>query len=400
MGASTDPKRERRRFLALAAIAAVSLAVIAALNVEKRSAVVELALTLDRVELTAVPRAAALATFSLLDQEAQRIELRGGDRIEALLADRGPTALRLAEGGGAQVAAAGPFRAELKGHGPTRLAVSAGRDRAGNRLVRIEAGAGAAGWSVHVPAVPELSLKLRDAELLGPGNRAAGALEPAVYPIPEDAPDLLIRSRTRGGELGFVLPPEEGSATLLRVVNPATGEVTGPQRLAFASAEPRSIVWKERLVLLDPVAAAAGPAPVLLPDLKVRDLRFFRIDRQEPVSYLLAGEVRFPSGEKPAVKLEARQLLTVESTAPFTLRSLNLEKGRLQLVATGQATSVRLGPTEDLGRELLPSLFLWIYRHELRTLVYSAIVSILGASLALFKTLDLFKGTPSEGGKS
>jgi hypothetical protein len=380
MATSADPRPRRQLFLVLSAIAVLTLAVIAVLTFRTRATLVELELTVSSVELTVVPPATARTQTGLLAPEIllQKLYVREADSLGAVLEDRGSTVLHPHEGGSIQLAAGRPLEMELRLFRPTRVTV-APAGRSGGAVVKLTLeGTGAEGWSAAVPAEEGMHLELRDVE----GENLA---------VDEDSPDLDLRGGTRQSEIGLFLPPRRGPATLLRVVDLATGEEAPPRSLSFASTELRALASGNRLALLEPQPGEAASETLLHPNLKVRDLQLFQPDPVEPTSYIENGRIRFPGGERATVELEPGALLSLAADDPLILRSCALEAGRLELAVSGKATRLEMSLTPDQRAELLPNLFQWFYTHELRKLIYGILASVLGTSLALLKLFGLFK---------
>lgn len=391
----SEPRSPARRLaLALGSIGAATLAVLLPLVTINKATVVELTLASRRVAFTVVPAAslaeeleaeagapAPLGEIRLLDDGLSLRSLLARDLARARVALAGGP-LDLGSKGTLRLTGDEPFGLDLTAFGPTRLELeTAGRDREGSRRLTLHLAPAAAGG--HPPeSVPWIGRVESDAGL------TAGE---TADPQPVD-PDALPPTLTGGAKsvLGLALAPQPGPATVLRVLDPETGETSPPRRLPFLTTEARSLPWRDRLVLLEPDPGRSSPAALLQPDLRVRDLELFHLVKLDEHSDLLGGTIRFPGGEKAPVTLANRSFLTVGLDAPMTLRSLALTDGRLEMVLWGEAESVRLGPTLDLRAELLPSLFVWLYTHRLAGLAYGALVSVLGASLAIFKTFGLF----------
>lgn len=392
---SKRPTTRRRLLLLLAGGLATTLGVVGLLLSRPRSTVVEIEARLSAVELAVVPPGFArvggagpdaLQGFDLLAPAflASRLEISGAEGVEAYFSQTGPTELHPAAEGTVRLSAEEPFPAALRGFSSTALSIeTAGRDRRGGyglRLVLPGQGAAGSGWSASATPTADLSVDVP----------ATNPAEAARRSVPASAPDVKAVGGARTAVFGITLPPRAPAATLLRLIDPATGAVT-QARLAFPSSGPQFLAWGQRLAVLEPVAAESEPRPLLRPDLHVFEPRFFRGDRLEPDSFLLGGTVRFPGGERPPLDLPPRFLLAVASREALTLRSLALEDGHLSLVLWGRLSHLSLGATPELAAEELPSLFLWIYTHKLRALVYSTVVSVLGLLLGAIKLFGLFE---------
>lgn len=410
MGTSSKPPRRRNLFLLLAAVALSTLLAVALLVFRPRPTVVEIELVAHRAAFTVVPPAlstvpeiafapdtpAPLTTLALLDPSlaASALDFRQTGRIEATFPE-GRSVLIPGASGSVRFTAPEPFSPELATHGPARITVEpSGKDRNGGArvLLWIEAKSsqgGAAGWAATIPAGAELTADLRDVEVTQEGRTAQASRE--THTVPLTAPDPAVTGGSGEGRIGLTLEARPGPATILRLLDPETGDLTPPRRLPAITAEPRSLPWKDRLVLLEPDAGSQGTQPLLRADLKVRDPELFQMVKLEPESYLEGGRIRFPAGEKEALEIGPRSLLTLTSEDPLTLRSLGLDGGRLVLVLWGKPASLRLGPTPELQAEILPSQFLWLYTHRLSALIYTTLATVLGTSLALFKLIGLFK---------
>ena len=396
MGASSKaPAPRRRLLLLLAGTLLATLGVVGLLLSRPRSTVVEIEALLSAVELDVMPpgfarRGAsgpgALQSFELLAPgfRAVRLDLSGAEAVEAFFSEAGPTEIRPGADGTVRVSSGEPFPAALRVFGTTPLAVeTAGRDRRGGfgvRLLLPGHGGEGPGWTASATPAGDLAVDWRGADAPSAGPRT----------LPASAPDLEAAGGARSAVLGITLPPLAPAATRLRLIDPESGTVL-EKRLAFPSASDRFLAWGSRLALLEPVAAEGGPRPLLRSDLPVVRPRFFRGDRLEPESFLLGGTIRFPGGERPSLPLPPRFLLAVASREALTLRSLALEDGRLSLVLWGRLTHLSLGATPELAAEELPPLFLWIYTHKLRALVYSTVVSVLGLLMGAIKLFGLFE---------
>lgn len=392
MATSVNPPA-RRLFLILAAVTVLTLAAVGLLLFRTRATVVEIQATLDRIDLTVHPSATreagtaatttALAEVGLLEPSflARRLDLQGAGRIEAFLANGGRTLLRPGPEEAARLTSPDLFPFHLSLYGPTPVSLAAGRAVSGGHALRITlppAGTGDQPWSGTVPAEPGLAL-----DAPSPAGPVHGEIAP--YTI-----DVTLAGGKAEAVLALFLPEEPAAATMLRLVDPLTGD-TVERRLPFAISEARTLAWRDRLALLEPVAAASRPRVLLRPGLSVSHPRFFETRRFETRSFLRGGKIRFPGGEKGDLEIEPEALLRLETEEPLTLRSAALQDGHLAILLWGRATSLHLGPTRELQSEELPSLFVWLYTHRLRTLVYSTVASILGLSLAVIKTLGLFK---------
>lgn len=410
MAGSSRPRRRRSPFLLLAGVAALTLLAVALLVFRPRPTVVEIELVAHRAGFTVIPPAlstvpeiafapdtpAPLTTISLLDPSlaASTLDFRQAGRIEATFPE-GRAVIVPGGAGAVRFTAPEPFSPELTAHGPARLTVEpSGKDRSGGArvLLWLEAkGAKAAegGWAGTVPAGAGLTADLRGVDVTQGGRAIRMAQENRTIPL--SAPDPVVTGGVGEGRIGLTLAARPGPATLLRLLDPETGELSPPQRLPAFTSEPRSVLWKDRLVLLEPDPGSQGAQPLLRADLKVRDLDLFQMVKLEPESFLQSGTIRFLAGEKEPVEIGDRSLLTVTAQDPMTLRALGLDNGRLTLVLWGKPDSVRLGPTPELQAEILPSQFLWLYTHRLSALIYTTLASVLGTSLALFKLIGLFK---------
>lgn len=417
MARSSKPPRRRSPFVLLAGMAALTLLVVAFLIFLPRPTVVEIELVTDHAAFTVVPPAlspqqASSSTVSLLDSSlaVTVLDVRQAVRIEATFPEGRATLVPSAEGsvsftvpkpteGSVSLKAPEPLSPKLTLRGPAQIRIkSSGKDQDGNALLLLwlesqGSPSGAAGWTGKLPVGGELTADLRDVEL-SLGGPAARVLQESRT-IPSNASDLLITGGPgEEGRLGLALPPRPGPpATLLRLLDPETGDLTEPRRLPPVTAEPRFIPWGERLVLLEPDPGSAGPQPLLLANLKVRDLEFFEFSEmsKEPESSLASGHIRFPAGEREPLAIAPRSLLTLTSDDPLTLRSLGLNGGRLVLVLGGKPASLRLGPTPELQAEVLPSQFLWLYTHRISYLIYITLATVIGACLAIFKLTGLLK---------
>jgi hypothetical protein len=398
MATPARPWPAKRPFAFLVGIAAATLAVLAYLLLFPRPTVVELALRVDRIAFTVLPAAAApdpLAAASLLSPSlgVSGFEIRQADRVEAAF-EAGQSRLRPGREGSILFTAPAPFQPRIIASGPIRVTVeTSGRDRAGGERLAISLEPAADGeWTGHLPAGAELTATLRDTEV----TRSEAAAHPehidqATRTILATASDPLLSGGPGESRIGLTLPPRLASATLLRVLDPATGEITAPRRLPLATAELRSLPWRDRLVLLEPDPGETAPHPLLRPGLRVRDPELFRMVKLEAESGLLGGQIRFPGGEQPPADLAPRSLALLAADTPMTLRSLAMADGHLEIVLWGQTASLRAGPAPDLLAEILPNRLAWLCSHRLSALIYTIVASVLGASLGLFRLLGFFK---------
>ncbi len=378
----------------LATVTTLTMIAVGLLLFQTRSTVVEIQATLERIDLTVLPAAIrktgeAAATTTALDEVdllettflARRLDLQGAGQIEAFLENSGRTTLRPRPEEAARLTSADPFPLYLSVRGPTPLSMAAGRASSGGHALRITLPAPAAGgqpWTGVVPAEPGLLL-----DAPGPRGPVHGAIAPYTL-------DVTLAGGRNEASVILLLPENQAAATVMRLVDPLTGD-TVETRLPFATSEARALSWGDRLALLEPVSASNQPRRFLRPDLIISHPRFFEARRFQEESFLLGGKIRFPGGEKADLDIEPGDLLRLDAEEPLTLRSAALEQGHIAIVLWGRASSLRLGPTPELQSEELPSLFVWMYTHRLRTLVYSTVASILGLSLAIIKTLGLFK---------
>ncbi|HZF08749.1 MAG TPA: hypothetical protein VFE33_08175 [Thermoanaerobaculia bacterium] len=409
--APTSPKR--RLFLVLAGITLATLAAVGLLLFRQRPTVVELTLHLEGASFTVLPafqasqagtEAAPLSAVPLLAPAlaVRGLELRGGDRVEAQV-EGGKVVLWPGREGRIAFTAPEPFAPDLTAYGPACLRVEpAGRDRSGAPHAQLTiTPLGPAGrWVGRLPAGAGLSLRTHDAEEADAADAAHAAdatpgarhrLAATTREVPADAPDPALFGATAEAHLALTLPAAPAPSTVLRVVDPASGEVSVARHLAFASTQPRSLLWGDRVVLLDPEAGGTSALPLLQPDLKVERVELYRWVKLEEESDVRGGTVRFPGGEREPVELPPRSILTLRAERPLTLRALTLGDGELEMVLWGKAASLEVGPTSDLQAQLLPSELLWLYTHRSTTILYTTLVTVLGGSLALFRTFGLLK---------
>lgn len=409
--------KKARFFLLLAGVLLVTLTVVSFLVMKTRPTVVEMTLSARRAAFEVLPPAgadegdfdgvpAALRRVSLFAPglEIRALEVRDASCVEATLDATGPVALLPETGGSVGIRMAEPFRPELVLNEPTRVSLDvSGRNKISLELAPqgpplegsgwpepLPAAASAAcpelpagrGWDSLLPVGPEMSLRLQNV-------RAAGLAGLDDHPVPADAARFRIVSGRRESQLSLALPPAPGPSTAMRVLDPASGEVSEPQSLPLALTEPRSILWHDRLVLLDPVPAGDRSVALLRPDLEVGSLELARQVKLEDESFVLGGKVRFPAGEKEAFELEpgAFVALAVDPRRPFRLRSIELDGGKLNLVLWGEPTSLRVGLTPRLRSERLPNYFEWLYTHRLAGLVYATLAYVAAISVTVFKIL-------------
>jgi hypothetical protein len=359
----------------------------------------------------------------------EAMEVKDVDCVETTLDGVGPVALQTAPGGSIGISGESPeteepktvklLRPELVLNEPTSLAFEvAGRDKVTiwlehSRLTQsppseqpVSASSGQAppcaepvvqdrGWNGFVPTQPALSLRLRDVQRAGPTEAAfADSSLAETGRVSRDAARFRVTGGRRDSQLSLALPHPAGPSAVLRMLNPATGEISGPTSLPIALSESRFIPWQDRLVLLDPEPSAVRPVPLLRPDLKVRELELARRVQLEARSFIVEGEVRFPAGEKESIKLEPGSFvsLATEDGQPLTLRSLELSSQGFELLLWGEPSSLRIGPTPELLAERLPSYFEWLVRHQLSGLIYGTLGYVLALSLTAFKLLGWVKG--------
>lgn len=371
-----------RLLLILAAVAAVTLAVVGALLFRTRSTVVEIEAEVQRFEVTLAPperNPEQKMDFLAPSLRTRRLDLLGAGSLEAFLDGSGRITLRPGPDDVVRVAAGEPFQPLLSVFGPTRIALETAGQNVRIEIIGGDTGSGV--WSGAVPAGAGLDLEMWSAS----GENIRHAVSP-------DAPDLILASGRTKGVVGLSLPEPGAPATVLRLVDTTTGGVT-ERRLPFGTSEARALAWGDRLAFLEP--ESARPEPLLRPCLKAVRPRFFRSDRFDQDSFITGGKIRFPGGEKGDLDLDPRVLLSLRSAAPLTLGSVVLRDGRLAVTLWGRVTSLKLGPTPELQREELPSLFVWLCTHHLSKLLYSTLGVVLTLSVAVLKILGFFKNASS-----
>jgi len=370
----------------------------------------------DAATLTSIRRI-SLFPSSL---QVRTLEVRDVDCVETTLDGVGPVGLQTEPGGSVEVRMDESFHPVLELNGPTSLAIGiAGRDKVSVALEQSRPSlappadvrpvmAGSApdslctepavtdrGWTGSLQTGLAMALRLREVRGAGPAEASlAGSSPTEIHQVPWNAARFHIAGGRRDSEMRLALPHAAEPSTVLRVLDPATGEVSPPKNLPILLSEPRSVSWKDQLVLLEPEPVEARGVPLLRPDLKIRDLELARRVQLEAQSFVLEGEVRFPAKEKDSIKLEPGTFvsLTADPRHPLILRSLEVSGDSLDLLLWGEPTSLRTGPTPELRAERLPSYFEWLYTHRLGGLVYGTLAYVSALSLGLFKLLGWVKG--------
>lgn len=412
MAGSSKPILRFVRFLG--GILTVTAILIVVLVFWTRPTVVELRLEVDRIAFTVLPSGLSpeklrdpstpslLSSVSLLtpELEVEAMEVRDFDQAEASLDGRS-TVLRAGSGGLVVIRAIDsevPFQPSLTAHKPVMLSIeTSGRARTGGEKVTLEiepavsedrrSGSGAV-WNSELSTGAELILEPREVEASGP---SPARLDRASYTLPETAPAVFFRGGARRSRLSVSLQPRPAATTLLRIIDPKTGKAT-EQRLEIGLPEVPALVWGDRIVSLRPEPVDDQPRDLLEPGLQVRALHFVRQEKLEAKSTVLGGQIRFPAGERPDLDIAPGSFLLIESEEPLSLRSLGVTGDRLILTLWGEPVRVALGPTPELRREILPSLFEWMYTHQLRALVYSTLAWIVGTALTGAQMFGLFHG--------
>ncbi len=406
--ASSSKVRRTSPLIALAAVACLALAAIGALVFSTRTTVVELQLQTAEAVFTVLPSASLTAATAdlvplaatplLRNLEVLSLSLQGDASAHLTTAEQGQLAVR-GRTTMTTISAATVFP-ELAVYGPTRVRVAvAGIDRSGATRMVLELlpRQGAAAWRGQVLAAGQLVVQLQDGEITPLEGGAARRVERARFVIPDLGDAVMLRGGAQASRVDLALAPPPGPGTWMQVLDPKTGSLSVPMRLTVGATEARVVPWQAQLVLLTP-DPANHPAPLLLsPNLKVSDLEFFHAVKLEEESFLEGGEIRFPGGERSSVQVMPRELLSLTPDRPLTLRSLALRGQHLELALGGKVQSLRLGPTYELQHELLPSLLLFLYTHQLATLIYTILTTVVGAVLAFFKWFGLFDAKPPSG---
>lgn len=424
----------------LGGLLALTFLAIGILILRNRPAVVEMKIAASQVAFEVIPPLGVdsgetgpalggappvLRKLSLFEPSlaVQAVELRDIDCLEATLGEAGPVSIRPGLGGSIRLRASEAFTPELILMEPTRVTLKAtgrGRIQIGldqeapmtqPRLRKPAPPPGTSGgcaertdelggWNGRIPIQPEMSLRLQNVSAPGPGAREVTALsESGTFAIPNDALDIAIAGDRHKSWMSLALPPEETASTRILVLDPASGEIVSDHRLPEALSEARTVSWGERLVFVEPSLAQVRPRPLLRSNLKIRDLDLMRPVLLETYSSLLGGTVRFPAGEKEPIELEPGFFLdlAVPPDRPLTLRSIDMVDGRLEMVLWGEPESFKIGPTQELQSERLPSYLEWLYTHRLGGLIYGTLGWVAGAVLALLKLLgDLPRLRPEE----
>lgn len=407
MAKSTKRRSPARIFFTLGSILLVTSLAIVYTIFENRSTVVELKVLVARADLSLIPpqgsriavsgadAPAPLRRIAILDS-LESAGLKATDFGVAKAKLRGEeVALRPVPGlGDLELAAAEAFQPHLTAYGPLRLSVQPWAAAEGENVTFDLTPEGPLGgepaWTCRVdPGASSLTLEQLEAIPTAPGVKPTGSgrMIEGTYEIPDDPTPLQIEGGPRPGRITLALKARRAPATIVRVLDPATGELSKPHSLPVLSPTLQAISYEHRLVLLEPDSGDTGPLRLLEPDLKVRKLDLFRLDRFDHTSYLRGGEIRFPLGEKPPVTLEQGFFLSIDQKDPLTLRSMSLVGGGLELVLWGKPSSIALGPTPEFQSEVLPSMFEWLYTHRLRTLVYSTLAWIVGISFTIFRMM-------------
>lgn len=403
----------------------LTLVLIGVLLAKKKPALVELSVSTKRVAFDALPPAEveesrgnpasdlplAIRRTSLFapSLRVRAMELREVDCIETTFEGLGGVRLQTEPGGSLAVRMEQPFHPDWKLNESTFLAFEVGvRDQVTVRFeksspplaeereaVCANPAAEDRGWTGSLPTGTEMSLQLREvrkAEPAGAGHSSLLASD--TYLVPADATHFRVAGGKRDALINLALLRPKEPSTLLRVLDPATGVLTSSTSLPMALAESRSLPWRDRLVLLDPVPGGDASGPILRPDLRIRNLELARRVQLEAKSFVLGGEVRFPALEKERIQLDpgAFVSVSVDPRQPFTLRTLELSGDRLRLVLWGQSKSLRVGPTPELQTERLPSYFEWLFMQRLTGFVYATLVYVFTISFGFFKLLGWVKG--------
>jgi len=438
MATSSDPQAPlvyRRLVLPLGAILLATLLIISFLMIENKPTLVEMSVTVRRAAFEVLPpiqagedagdpKAASLPLArrtSLFPPSlpVKAMEIRDVDCVETTLDGVGPVGLQTEPGGSIDVRMESPFHPVLVLNEPTSLDVEiAGRDKvtiwleqsrpshpaasprpvmAGSGQVELcaEPAAQDWGWTGSLTTGVAMALRLREVRGAEPTGAALdGSLTAETAEVPWNAARFRIAGGRRDSQIRLALPHPARPSTVLRVLNPETGEVSSSTNLPFVLSEPRSLPWRDRLVLLDPEPGGESSVPLLRSDLKIRGLELTRRVQLEAQSFVLEGEVRFPAGEKAPIKLDPGTFvsLSADPRKPLTLRSLELSGESLRILLWGEPTDLKIGPTPELRAERLPSYFEWLCTHRLGGLVYGTLAYVSALSLGIFKLLGWVKG--------
>jgi hypothetical protein len=407
--------RPATRLLVMAGILLAALAILAVLMFNTRPTVVEIHLVLDEVVLDLLPPALAggddlasspapalLVTFEPLADSltTPSLKVRRADHVKAtvdgrerwlrplpegtidLRAQHEPMQLRLALRG----AVSAGFQAARRLGGGARVTL----DLDPGRSVATEEGRAASPVRLEI-GHSELSLALDRVRVSDPHGLEPRLAEQEVHPVPAGSPHLVVQGAPREPcQVSLTVEPGTGPGATMRVLDPASGEVSPERRIDLPLSEPRMVSWNDRLVVLEPDAGMPA-TPLLRPGLPVDDIELWRLPKGEPVSFVQGGSIRFPLGEKEKIDIEPGFFLSLESDRPLTLRSLDVAGGRLRMVLWGRPSKLLLGPAPDLQAERLPNLLSWLYTHSPDGLIYTVLAGVATGSFWLLRQLGIFK---------
>lgn len=384
----------RRLVAILASVVGITAVVILILVLIPKATVVEFRVRVDEaVFAVRAPRGPDSAT-SLLSSEVkvQSAEVRGFAQVRAARPNGVPFGASLIAGREEVLQIRDPdlISPTVRLGSAAQLAIlPSGRNRVQLRITADDARS--FGWQLRTFASGTVGLRLAGATFEDTASRDAFPGE--EWTDAAGNPPVLISGGTDTASIGLHFPSGENTAvTKLRVIDLPSGKVSSEYDLPVALSQKDIVtVDGDRLV----VTSTAGPrenSPLLLEaNLAVSAPRFFNLVGTQVDSHLLGGQIRFPAGERATIELEPDFLLEVAYRDALTLKSLRVMGPQLELVLWGTPSSVRLGPTAGLMREVLPSYFVWLYNHRLGTLAFSLLAWMVGTTIAALKLFGWVK---------
>lgn len=418
MTRAKNPSSPSRLILPLGGLLLATALMICWLVLVPHSTVVEMSLRVKRFEFIAVPEPSSASavdrSFKLFESpvKLRYLSLKGVEGVAATLEGQGRAELRPENDGWVRMDGTEPFSAEMSLRAPTRLvllpAFVDGKRGGGHRLTvtlgdRVppqepqtpageEAASRAWSWMATIEPESQLSLRAKDVGLIRSNAQAPERVGQAEYVVPQGAAQIVITGGARECELNLTLEPKRKPGTELRVLDPATGQLSETRRLDnYVVRQPQAVEWNGSLVLLDPDPGETEPVQAFKKDLPVRDIKLWRGVGLEVESFVSGGRVRFLEGHREPLDVDPDVFLTVDLDAgqALALRSIRRVGESFEVALRGKVKRLKLGATAKLQNNVLPNQFEWLYTHKLAGLIYGTLAWVVGASLAFFKMIGL-----------
>lgn len=380
----------RRKVIAVLAAVVLATGFIALILAFKpKSTVVELTVLVDQISFTTLPPRPPQNSINLLYETVKvfSMEWRGAEKIDLMLSKPAEksASIPLTDDSIIRMKSNSFFTPSIRLLRQTRVTILPYRRNQAVIALSQQSGQ-TGGWIGQAAKKTGLHLKIDGSDVL-PKLMAGADSSDGWVPISSAA----ISGGHWQARLGVRLIAPKPT-TLLRIIDPKSGQVSPPSPLSFHLPKDHLFMpFEDRIAFFERQPEDPDDGVFFDAEMDIQQPEFYRLRAREEESFLKGGRIRFPAGEKSEVILEPGLFLDVRSTEPFKLRSLRLIDGLIELVLWAKPTSISLGPTLRLSNQLLPSSLVWLYTHKLGTLVFSTIAWFVGAYAALLKFIGLAK---------